>query len=121
MQAGDRRKPGDYSFLRTKQPESAEPQAPKALTMTDYEFLARMDGDIDDRRRTAFITELRARRHACHHARARARQNVLTRVPVPPFRRQGPALPSVDARGSQEEVPDSHADRRADYQIGETK
>ena len=33
-------------------------QQQPAMTRSDYEFLARMDGDIENRRKTAFITEL---------------------------------------------------------------
>ena len=33
---------------------------PKELTMKDMEFLNRMDNDTEDRRRTAFITQLSA-------------------------------------------------------------
>lgn len=35
-----------------------QPRKPKELTSTDIEFLGRMDFDIEDRRRTAFISEL---------------------------------------------------------------
>ena len=56
----------DYGFLR---PAKKQPVAgPKPLTQTDVEFLSRMDGDVDERRRTSFIIEL----SACHRARARA-------------------------------------------------
>ena len=54
-------KPGDYNFLRPKQSASAEPTKPKQLTATDIEFMARMDVDTDDRRRSAFIAQLSAR------------------------------------------------------------
>ena len=39
---------------------AAQPQAPrKELTSAEIEFLGRMDFDIEDRRRTSFITELK--------------------------------------------------------------
>ena len=51
---------GDYSFLRpipSKQTPNAAPL--KQLTNSDYAFMARMDSDMDERRKTAFITELK--------------------------------------------------------------
>uniref|UniRef100_A0A7S2JE93 Uncharacterized protein n=1 Tax=Haptolina brevifila TaxID=156173 RepID=A0A7S2JE93_9EUKA len=52
-------KPGqtDYDFLRPR--GKAPPGPPAALTQADVEFISRMESDIEDRRRTAFITELR--------------------------------------------------------------
>jgi len=47
----------DYGFLR---PAKKQPIAgPKPLTQTDVNFLSRMDGDVDERRRTSFIIELK--------------------------------------------------------------
>ena len=46
----------EYDFLRPSGQQSVK--APKPLTQTDFQFLSRMDMDVDDRRRTAFITEL---------------------------------------------------------------
>jgi hypothetical protein len=37
----------------------------QAMTRSDYEFLSRMDGDIEHRRKTAFITELSACLYPC--------------------------------------------------------
>jgi len=47
----------DYNFLRPKR--NPEPKQPRELTQTDVDFLGRMDFDVEDRRRTAFITELK--------------------------------------------------------------
>ena len=60
---GKQPKGGDYGFLRTKSDASGEPKRPKPLTSKDIEFMSRMDFDTDDRRRTAFITQLSARHH----------------------------------------------------------
>ena len=50
----------DYNFLRKSSgPSSLEPEKPKPLTSSDFAFMQRMEGDIDGRRRTAFIVELK--------------------------------------------------------------
>ena len=49
----------DYNFLRSKRAADKEPVKPKALTEADMVFLNRQDADIEERRRTAFICELR--------------------------------------------------------------
>ena len=51
--------PHDSSFLRTKQQLDKEPARPKPMTEADFYFMSRMDGDIEERRRAAFICELR--------------------------------------------------------------
>ena len=63
MQTGGRQPASsDYNFLRpaSKESSSASAKGSKPLTASDVEFMSRMDSDIDGRRRTAFITELRA-------------------------------------------------------------
>ena len=52
---GAQPKAGDYSFLRADKEAAAQ----KPLTMKDAEFIARMESDTEDRRRIAFITELK--------------------------------------------------------------
>ena len=49
----------DYTFLRPRSMEA--PKAQKELTATDMHFMSRMEQDTEDRRRTAFITQLSAR------------------------------------------------------------
>ena len=61
----------DYSFLRESQSKTSTnpgwPQSthtagapPKELTQADVEFLSRMEGDTQGRRRTQYINELSA-------------------------------------------------------------
>ena len=58
---GNQPKQGDYGFLRpAAKPAMQIFKEPKELTMKDMEFLNRMDNDTEDRRRTAFITQLSA-------------------------------------------------------------
>ena len=49
---------GDYSFLRPAHQQPG-PGEPAPLTQSEEMFLARMEYDLEDRRRTAFITELK--------------------------------------------------------------
>jgi len=63
MQTGGRTAPhGDYSFLRRTSQSTEAYKEPKALTEADVAFLSRMDADVEDRRRIAFISELRNKR-----------------------------------------------------------
>ena len=50
--------PSDFAFLRTK-PGETKTVKERPVTMRDLEFMSRMDGDLEERRRTAFICELR--------------------------------------------------------------
>ena len=60
MQTAGRTAPvGDYSFLRRTSQSTEAYKEPKALTEADIAFLSRMDVDIEDRRKVAFISELR--------------------------------------------------------------
>ena len=50
-----------YAYLSRSVPRKQTPPVkPKELTNTDIQFLSRMDYDVEDRRRNAFITELSA-------------------------------------------------------------
>mmetsp|Transcript_60446 Transcript_60446/g.165570 ORF Transcript_60446/g.165570 Transcript_60446/m.165570 type:complete len:130 (+) Transcript_60446:102-491(+) len=62
--------PGDYNYLRSSQgkdskggwPQStaaASGEGPKELTETDVQFLSRMEGDTQSRRRDQYVNELK--------------------------------------------------------------
>ena len=135
----------DYSYLRTTAPASSTAKAttqPKPLTSADFEFMSRMDQDIDDRRRTAFITELSAQRSrtaqpgppsaeglpscsTCRTVIARAPATAARAAFRPMLvraacgvsvRRKGPTLPSIDAGATKVKVQDGHARGRPDHQ-----
>jgi hypothetical protein len=50
---------GEASFLRAKKAPSLEPAPLKAMTEKDFDFINRMDSDVEGRRRTAFMEQLK--------------------------------------------------------------
>lgn len=50
---------GEASFLRAKKAPSLEPVPLKAMTEKDFDFINRMDSDVEGRRRTAFMEQLK--------------------------------------------------------------
>ena len=53
------RDPVEASFLRAKKAPSLEPAPLKAMTEKDFDFINRMDSDVEGRRRTAFMEQLK--------------------------------------------------------------
>ena len=53
------RDPVEASFLRAKKAPSLEPAPLKAMTEKDFDFINRMDNDVEGRRRTAFMEQLK--------------------------------------------------------------